>query len=106
MSKELASWLARCPLVAILRGVRPAEVEEVAEALTAVGFAIVEVPLNSPAALDSIGRLARLYDKRALIGAGTVLDSADVPKVKEAGGKLIVMPHADPAVIKAAKAAG
>ena len=106
MSKELASWLARCPLVAILRGVRPDEVEEVAETLVGAGFAIIEVPLNSPAALDSIGRLARAYGERALIGAGTVLDPADVPKVKQAGGKLIVMPHADPAVIKAAKAAG
>src|SRR5262245_17363427 len=106
MSKELASWLARCPLVAILRGVRPDEVEEVAETLVGAGFAIIEVPLNSPAALDSIGRLARAYGERALIGAGTVLDPADVPKVKQAAGKLIVMPHADPAVIKAAKAAG
>lgn len=106
MSKELASWLARCPLVAILRGVRPDEVEEVGEALTGAGFAIIEVPLNSPAAFDSIGRLARIYDGRALIGAGTVLDPADVPRVKEAGGRLIVMPHADAAVIKAAKGAG
>jgi 2-dehydro-3-deoxyphosphogalactonate aldolase len=106
MSKELASWLARCPLVAILRGVRPDEVEGVGEALTGAGFTIIEVPLNSPAAFDSIGRLARIYDGRALIGAGTVLDPANIPRVKEAGGRLIVMPHADPAVIKAAKAAG
>ena len=106
MSKELASWLARCPLVAILRGVRPDEVEEVGEALTGAGFAIIEVPLNSPGAYDSISRLARICDSRALIGAGTVLDPADVPRVKEAGGRLIVMPHADPAVIKGAKAAG
>jgi 2-dehydro-3-deoxyphosphogalactonate aldolase len=106
MSKELSSWLARCPLVAILRGVRPDEVEEVGEALVGAGFAIIEVPLNSPAAVDSIGRLARIHDGRALIGAGTVLDPADIPRVGAAGGRLIVMPHGDPAVIKAAKAAG
>lgn len=106
MSKELASWLARCPLVAILRGVRPDEAETVGEALTTAGFAIIEVPLNSPAAFDSIGRLARAYGERALIGAGTVLDSAAIAKVKEAGGRLIVMPHGDPAIIGAAKAAG
>jgi len=106
MSKELASWLARCPLVAILRGVRPDEAETVGEALTTAGFAIIEVPLNSPAALDSISRLALAYGERALIGAGTVLDSADIAKVKDAGGRLIVMPHGDPVVIKAARTAG
>lgn len=106
MSKELASWLARCPLVAILRGVRPDEAETVGEALTTAGFAIIEVPLNSPAAFDSIGRLARRYGDRALIGAGTVLDPADIAKVKNAGGRLIVMPHGDPQIVRAAKAAG
>lgn len=106
MSKELGSWLARCPLVAILRGVRPDEVEAVGGALATAGFAIIEVPLNSPAAFDSIGRLARAYGERALIGAGTVLDPADIARVKDAGGRLIVMPHGDPAIVRAAKAAG
>jgi 2-dehydro-3-deoxyphosphogalactonate aldolase len=106
MSKELASWLARCPLVAILRGVRPDEAETVGEALTTAGFVIIEVPLNSPAAFDSIGRLVRAYGDQALIGAGTVLDPADIARVKEAGGRLIVMPHGDPAIIRAAKMAG
>ena len=106
MSQELQSWLARCPLVAILRGIRPDEAETVGEALIGAGFAIIEVPLNSPAAFDSIGRLSASLGAKALIGAGTVLDPADVARVKDAGGRLIVMPHGDPVVIKAAKAAG
>ena len=76
------------------------------EALTEAGFAIIEVPLNSPAAFDSIGRFSAGFGAKALIGAGTVLDPADVARVKDAGGRVIVMPHGDPAVIKAAKAAG
>jgi len=106
MSEKLTAWLAQCPLVAILRGVRPEEVEGIGGALIACGFVIIEVPLNSPSAFDSIGRLAKAYGDRALIGAGTVLNPADIPKIKGAGGRLIVMPHGDPAVIRAAKAAG
>jgi 2-dehydro-3-deoxyphosphogalactonate aldolase len=106
MSQELQSWLARCPLVAILRGIRPDEAVEVGEALTGAGFAIIEVPLNSPAAFDSIGRFSTGFGSKALIGAGTVLDPADVQRVKDAGGRVIVMPHGDPTVIRAAKAAG
>jgi 2-dehydro-3-deoxyphosphogalactonate aldolase len=106
MSQGLAHWLGRCPLVAILRGVRPDEAEAVGGALAEAGFAMIEVPLNSPAPFDSIARLARALGDKALIGAGTVLAPADVARVKEAGGRLIVMPHGDPAVIRAAKAAG
>jgi 2-dehydro-3-deoxyphosphogalactonate aldolase len=106
MSQDLQPWLARCPLVAILRGIRPDEARDVGGALVEAGFAIIEVPLNSPAAFDSIGGLAAAFGDKALIGAGTVLDPADVTRVKSAGGKLIVMPHGDAAVIKAAKAAG
>ena len=75
---ELNDWLARCPLVAILRGVRPDEVEAIAAALEADGIAIVEVPLNSPHPLDSIARLARGFGARLLIGAGTVMTPAQV----------------------------
>jgi 2-dehydro-3-deoxyphosphogalactonate aldolase len=94
------------PLVAILRGVKPDEVIAVADALMAHGFSLIEVPLNSPAPLESIQALARHVGTRALVGAGTVLTEAQVRQVAEAGGRLIVMPHADVAVIRAAKAAG
>lgn len=98
--------LQQLPLVAILRGVRPDEVEAIADALHAEGFRVIEVPLNSPQALDSIARLARRMPADALIGAGTVLSADAVREVQAAGGKLIVMPHADVAVIREAKARG
>jgi len=103
---ELSDWLARCPLIAILRGVRPAEVEAVAAALEAAGIAIVEVPLNSPTPLESIARLARGFGDRLLIGAGTVTERTQVDAVADAGGRLLVTPHADPALVRAAKARG
>jgi 2-dehydro-3-deoxyphosphogalactonate aldolase len=102
----LKDWLSRCPLVAILRGVKPAEVEAIGDALLAEGFAVIEVPLNSPDPLESIGRLARRCGDRALVGAGTVLDPADCTRIAEAGGRLVVTPHADPEVVRAAKQAG
>lgn len=98
--------LQQLPLVAILRGVQPDEVEAIADALYAEGFRVIEVPLNSPQALDSIGRLARRMPGDALIGAGTVLSADAVRDVQIAGGRLIVMPHADVAVIRVAKARG
>ena len=103
---ELTGWLARCPLIAILRGVRPEEVEAVAAALEAAGIAIVEVPLNSPRPLESIARLARGFGDRLLIGAGTVTERTQVDAVADAGGRLLVTPHADPALVRAAKARG
>ncbi len=102
----LDTALQHLPLVAILRGITPAEVEAVADALYAEGFRVIEVPLNSPDALDSIARLARRMPADALIGAGTVLSVEAVAQVQAAGGRLIVMPHADVAVIRAAKARG
>jgi 2-dehydro-3-deoxyphosphogalactonate aldolase len=98
--------LERLPLIAILRGVRPQEALTIGEALLAAGFAAIEVPLNSPEPLASIERLAAAFGERALIGAGTVLEPARVHEIAAAGGRLIVMPHGDPAVIRAAKAAG
>jgi 2-dehydro-3-deoxyphosphogalactonate aldolase len=95
---------ARLPLIAILRGIRPDEVEPVGEALIAAGFAIVEVPLNSPDPLDSIARLAARTAERAVIGAGTVLHVADVAAVADAGGTLIIAPNANIEVIRAAAA--
>lgn len=99
-------WLARSPLVAILRGVKPDEVEAIAAALEANGIAIVEVPLNSPDPLDSIARLARTFGSRLLIGAGTVMNAEQVAQIAGVGGRLIVTPHADVAVTRAAKQHG
>jgi 2-dehydro-3-deoxyphosphogalactonate aldolase len=98
--------LQHLPLVAILRGVQPDEVEAVADALYAEGFRVIEVPLNSPQALESIARLARRMPADALIGAGTVLSADAVRDVQVAGGRLIVMPHTDVAVVRLAKARG
>ena len=100
------SHLERLPLIAILRGLRPEEAVPVGEALVRAGFAIIEVPLNSPRPLESIRRLQEAFGDRALIGAGTVTSPAAVAEVAAAGGRLIVMPHSDPAVVRAAKQAG
>lgn len=99
-------YFAQCPLVAIIRGVTPDEIEAVGDALIGAGVRIIEVPLNSPEPLQSIARLSALAGDRALVGAGTVLDPADVPRVSDAGGRLIVSPNTDPAVIRAASGAG
>jgi 2-dehydro-3-deoxyphosphogalactonate aldolase len=98
--------LVACPIVAIIRGVRPEEVEAVGDALVAAGIGIIEVPLNSPDPLRSIDLLARRLGDGVLVGAGTVLDPADVPRVKDAGGRIIVSPSTDPAVIAASVRAG
>ncbi|MBB3223935.1 2-dehydro-3-deoxy-6-phosphogalactonate aldolase [Pseudoduganella umbonata] len=97
---------ATLPLVAILRGLRPDEAEGIGAALYGAGFRLIEVPLNSPEPFESIARLARSLPADAVLGAGTVLETAAVARVRDAGGKLIVMPHADTEVIRAAKAAG
>lgn len=102
----LAPYLTRCPLVAILRGVTPDAVVDIALALEEHGFAIVEVPLNSPDPLDSIARLATAVGERMLVGAGTVIEPDSVDAVVDAGGRLIVMPHADAAVVERAKRRG
>ena len=103
---ELTAWLARCPLIAILRGVKPDEVVAIGAALERQGIAIVEVPLNSPQPMESIARLARAFGDRLLIGAGTVMTPAQVAEIAAAGGKLIVTPHADAAIVRAAKQHG
>jgi 2-dehydro-3-deoxyphosphogalactonate aldolase len=101
----LIDELRRTGLVAILRGVTPAEVAEVGAALFSAGIRIIEVPLNSPDALASIRVLRDHVPADCLVGAGTVLTPAQVDDVQQAGGELIVMPHSDPKVIRAAKAA-
>jgi 2-dehydro-3-deoxyphosphogalactonate aldolase len=98
-SADLAAALAAMPLVAILRGIAPDEIADVARALVDAGFRLIEVPLNSPEPLRSIEALARLAPAGVLIGAGTVTDAASVDRVIDAGGRLIVSPHVDPAVV-------
>lgn len=100
---KLHDYLSPLPLVAVLRGITPDEIPEIAEVLCAEGFRILEVPLNSPRPFESIRSLAAAHGERCLVGAGTVLDPADVARVRDAGGQLIVMPHADVAVIREAK---
>jgi 2-dehydro-3-deoxyphosphogalactonate aldolase len=102
----ITPWLRRCNLIAILRGIRPEEAVAVTHALEKAGLAIVEVPLNSPDPLHSIESLAREFGDRVLIGAGTVMTEEHVAAVAQAGGRLIVTPHADAAVVRAAKQHG
>lgn len=97
---------AKCPMIAILRGVKPDEVEAIGEALVEAGFTILEVPMNSPDPLDSIARLARRFEGRAVVGAGTVLRVEDVEAVGAAGGTLIIAPNANVRVIAAAAEKG
>jgi 2-dehydro-3-deoxyphosphogalactonate aldolase len=102
----LPQALAQCPLVAILRGVKPSEVVEIGQALIDAGFAIIEVPLNSPQPLESISLLTKAFGGKVLAGAGTVTHPDQVIEVGEVGARLIVMPHADARVVQAAKAGG
>jgi 2-dehydro-3-deoxyphosphogalactonate aldolase len=98
--------VAKCPLIAILRGVEPEEVEGIGDALVDAGIRIIEVPLNSPDPLRSIGRLTTRLGKYAMIGAGTVLNSADISHVASAGGTIIVSPDSNVEVIAATARAG
>jgi 2-dehydro-3-deoxyphosphogalactonate aldolase len=103
---SLQEYLDPLPLVAVLRGITPGEVGAVSSALFENGFRILEVPLNSPDPFVSIGLLARDLGERCLTGAGTVLRVEDVARVAEAGGRLIVMPHGDVAIVREAKLHG
>jgi 2-dehydro-3-deoxyphosphogalactonate aldolase len=102
---SLDHYLDRFPLIAILRGVRPDEAEAIGDVLVAEGFSILEVPLNSPDPLASIERLARRFPD-TLVGAGTVMTPQAVQDVAAAGGRLVLMPHSDPIVVRAACEAG
>jgi 2-dehydro-3-deoxyphosphogalactonate aldolase len=103
---DVKAWLQRCPLVAILRGIQPAEAESICSALEKAGICIVEVPLNSPKPLESIAILSQTFGSRMLIGAGTLTEPSQVGEVAAAGGRLVVTPHADTEIVRAAKAAG
>ena len=94
------------PIIAILRGVTPAEALSIAGALIEAGITTIEVPLNSPDPFVSIGAMVREFGGQARIGAGTVLTTEDVGFVREVGGQIIVSPNCDPEVIRATRAAG
>ena len=102
----LHQYLDQSPLIAIIRGVTPGEAEAIGEAILEGGIRIIEVPLNSPEPLESISRLAKKFGDRMLVGAGTVLSPAEVERVAEAGGRLIVSPDTNVEVIAAAARAG
>ncbi|MQQ99360.1 2-dehydro-3-deoxy-6-phosphogalactonate aldolase [Glaciimonas soli] len=102
----LTAAMEKCGLIAILRGVQPNEVAQIGLALYEAGFRIIEVPLNSPEPYESIRLLRTTVPADCVVGAGTVLTSEQVINVKNAGGEIIVMPHGDAAIIKAAKQAG
>lgn len=94
------------PLIAILRGITPPEALPVAETLIEAGITRLEVPLNSPAAMDSIEAMLEAFGDRALIGAGTVLRVPEVEALAAIGARLVVSPNCNPAVIAATVAAG
>src|SRR2546423_15411153 len=102
---SLSSWLSPLPLIAVLRGITPAEIDSVGDALVGEGFRILEVPLNSPDPFDSITRLAQRFPA-CLVGAGTVLASDDIARVAAAGGNLIVMPPGDTPLVREAERPG
>ena len=93
-------------IIAILRGITPADAVAAAKVLIDAGITSIEVTLNSPDPFDSIKLMSDAYGDVALIGAGTVLSVEDVNRVAQAGGKLIVSPNVDPRVIHATKTAG
>lgn len=103
---DFRRYFAELPLIAIIRGVRPDEVESIGAALVESGIRIIEVPLNSPDPLDSIDRLVRRFGDEALIGAGTVLQAADVARVASVGGRIVVSPGFDKDVVAATIAQG
>jgi 2-dehydro-3-deoxyphosphogalactonate aldolase len=106
MTMTLAAAMAELPLIAILRGIRPEEAEPVGEALVAARFRLIEVPLNSPDPFRSIELLAKSFGDSAVVGSGTVMTPVDARRTVEVGGRLVVMPHSDGKVIRAAKSAG
>jgi 2-dehydro-3-deoxyphosphogalactonate aldolase len=102
-AQNLSQALAQLPLIAILRGLTPAEAPAMGESLVSSGFAIIEVPLNSPEPLKSIAALTQQFPQ-TLIGAGTVLTAQQVKDVHSAGGRLVVAPNFNPAVVAQALA--
>ena len=99
-------WPPELPLVAILRGLQPERAVDVARVLFDAGFRALEVPLNRPGAIAAIAAIVPLAPADAVIGAGTVLDTAQVDAVGDTGATLIVSPHFDAAVVRRARERG
>ncbi|MDO6680108.1 MULTISPECIES: 2-dehydro-3-deoxy-6-phosphogalactonate aldolase [unclassified Shewanella] len=104
MPITLKEAMSKMPLVAILRGVTPAEVLDVADILVTAGYRVIEVPLNSPSPYESIKLLSDRYGNDVIIGAGTVVSQEQVDLVEAAGGRIIISPHADAKLIRYSKA--
>ncbi len=94
--------LRDAPLIAIVRGVTPAEVVEIGEAIVSAGIKVIETPLNSPSPFASIEKLAAHFSDRAIVGGGTILTTEDLDRVADAGGRVAVAPNTNPAVIERA----
>jgi 2-dehydro-3-deoxyphosphogalactonate aldolase len=103
---QLRSYLDQCPLIGIIRGVTPEDAEATGDAIFDAGIRIIEVPLNSPEPLKSIEKLTAKFGDQALVGAGTVFTPGSVEDVQAVGGRLIVCPHVNASVIRAAATAG
>lgn len=106
LTERFAAALSVLPLIAILRGIRPQEAVDIGVSLVDAGFRLIEVPLNSPDPFSSIAALRRALPAEVIVGAGTVLELAQIGQLGGCGGELVVMPHADLTLIRAAKAAG
>lgn len=106
MKHSFDALMHEFPMVAILRGITPDEVVEHAQVLIDAGFRLIEVPLNSPDAFTSIRSLQEKFSDQVLIGAGTVLTMSQLTELVDTGAKLMVCPHTDVELIKAAKVAG
>jgi 2-dehydro-3-deoxyphosphogalactonate aldolase len=102
----IREWLRRCPLIAILRGIRTEEIDAIFDSLLKAGVLVAEVPLNSPQPFASIERAVSLFGNSMLIGAGTVVCVDDARAAQDAGARFIVMPHADAAIVQEAKRLG
>ena len=106
MMANFLSFLKESPLIAILRGITPAEVIEISEVLVNKNFKIIEIPLNSPDPIKSIEMLVSHFKDEVIIGAGTVTDLTSIKLIAEAGARLSVMPNGSIRIVKAAKASG
>ncbi len=106
LSARFLETLRQAPLIAILRGIRPEEVEAVGEALVAAGIRLIEVPLNSPDPFSSIARLVKRFGDSAMVGAGTVVQADDVAELADIGASLVISPNTDLSVVEASVKAG